>query len=105
MFCFRLKELGGGGILDLGVYALQLVQYVFRGYQLQSTHGHGHLNEYGVDDMANAILTYSDGRSAVITCSTKLELANEAIIIGTKGIIKVSLSTLLNSAEFLILNV
>ncbi|KAK9686613.1 Oxidoreductase family, NAD-binding Rossmann fold [Popillia japonica] len=83
------KELGGGGILDVGVYTVQFVQYVYRGYKPIKFVGSGQLNEHGTDDTAGAIITYSDDKIGIISCSTKALLPNEAIIIGTKGMIRI----------------
>lgn len=50
----------------------------------------GHVNEYGVDESSSATLIYSNGRTATLTTHTRVEFPNDAVIIGTKGIIRVS---------------
>lgn len=83
------KELGGGGILDVGVYATQFVQYVYRGLKPIKFVGAGHLNEQGTDDTAGAIIIYPNNKVGIISCSTKAQLPNEAIVVGTKGTITI----------------
>lgn len=45
----------------------------------------------GVDETVVVTLKFSKNRMAVFTCSMALQLPNEAIVVGTKGTIKVSL--------------
>lgn len=89
MISFSKKELGGGTILDLGIYILQLQQYVYKGLKPIKIVSNGHLNKDGVDESANAIITYPGGKTAVLTCNGRVELANEATIVGSKGTIRV----------------
>jgi len=85
----KSKELGGGTILDLGVYVLQIQQFIFRGLTPTKIVAAGHLNSQGTDDNANAILIYPNGKSAVLSTSADAQLTNEAIITGTKGVIRI----------------
>lgn len=86
--CFSAKELGGGTILDLGVYCLQFSQFVYKGLKPEKVIASGHLNSHGTDSAASAILTYSGGITTFST-SAVVDLPNEAIVVGTKGILKV----------------
>jgi len=81
------KEMGGGAILDLGIYTIQLAQLVFGG-EMPTVTAAGHLNPDGCDESASITLTYSNGRTASLTTSCKVQLPNEAIVVGTKGTIK-----------------
>ncbi|KAF7287898.1 hypothetical protein GWI33_000245 [Rhynchophorus ferrugineus] len=83
------KDLGGGAILDLGIYILQFQQFVFRGLKPVKVLASGHLNDGGVDDSASAILTYPNGKTAVVTCNATAQMTNEGVIIGTKGTIRI----------------
>lgn len=88
---FSQKELGGSCVLDLGVYPLQFQQYVFRGLKPQKLVCTGHLNkEYQTDESFAAILTYEGGKIAEVASSGRLPLPNEAVVVGTKGVIKAS---------------
>ena len=85
------KELGGGTILDLGIYTLQLVQFVYKGLTHVSASAKGTLNSNGVDESSSAIISYKNGKIAIVSTHSRVELPNEACIVGTKGTIKVCL--------------
>jgi len=84
-----LKELGGGGILDIGIYGLQFCQFVYKGLKPVKFVASGFLNDGGVDIVANAIISYPEMKSATISISCCTQYPNEAVIVGTKGTIKV----------------
>ena len=46
-------------------------------------------NNLGVDESTCGSLLYSSGKTGSVVISAKVELPNEAHIVGTKGIIKV----------------
>lgn len=83
------KEMGGGAILDLGVYILQFQQYVFRGLEPTKVLASGHLNQYGTDVAVSAILTYPEGKTATVTANAGVEMPCEAVVVGTKGTVKI----------------
>ncbi|XP_055917385.1 trans-1,2-dihydrobenzene-1,2-diol dehydrogenase-like [Eupeodes corollae] len=78
------KELGGGTVLDLGIYVIQASQWAFQ-EPPKSIKATGELNAEGVDVCVQAELEYSGGRIAKIQTSAKKELENKAVIKGTKG--------------------
>lgn len=81
--------MGGGTILDLGVYILQLVTFVFGCEKPEIIKALGHLNKDGVDVSMSATLKFQGNRTATVLTNSEVQLPNEAIIIGTKGIIKI----------------
>lgn len=81
----QTKEMGGGSILDLGVYVLQFQQFIFRGLKPIKVVASGNLNKYGTDANAAAIITYPGEKMAVVSCNATAELDNTARISGTKG--------------------
>ena len=83
------KELGGGSILDLGIYTVQLAQMVFGGERPAVTAA-GQLGVEGCDESASISLTYTGGRTATLVTHSRVNLPNEAVIIGTKGTLKLS---------------
>ncbi|KAH0626523.1 hypothetical protein JD844_001553 [Phrynosoma platyrhinos] len=83
------KELGGGALLDIGIYCIQLACMVFNGEKPQSIVASGFLHETGVDKIASIILNYSGQRQAVLTYSIMNQLPNRATISGTGGIIEI----------------
>ncbi|XP_018572901.1 trans-1,2-dihydrobenzene-1,2-diol dehydrogenase-like [Anoplophora glabripennis] len=86
----RLTELnmGGGAILDLGVYILQFQQYIFRGLTPVKIAVNGHLNKSGTDESCGAIITYPGGKMAMVSTSARVSLPNEGIVVGTKGTLR-----------------
>ncbi len=82
------KKLGGGTILDLGVYTLNLIQMAFGNEQPEKVAAVGALNSSGVDASVAAALSYSGGRSAVMRTHSVVEMPNTATLIGTKGTIR-----------------
>lgn len=85
----KLRELGGGTILDIGVYTLQLAQFVFGPSLPESVVAQGELNESGVDSSASITLKYKGGKTATVCTHSRVRLPNEAFIVGTKGTIKI----------------
>lgn len=82
------KDLGGGAVYDLGVYTIQLAQYIFQEFpsEIVST---GFLNENAVDKTVAITLKYSKSRLASLSCSTDSCMPNDAEISGTKGFIRI----------------
>ncbi|MGN0707088.1 MAG: Gfo/Idh/MocA family protein [Faecalibacterium sp.] len=79
------SSLGGGALLDIGIYNLGFLQLVtgqqpsaFRTQQL-------HLSEYGTDDFSRLELEYPCGCRAQSVQAIGQELVRNARIVGTKG--------------------
>ncbi|CAG7819243.1 unnamed protein product [Allacma fusca] len=82
------RETGAGTMNDIGVYCVQVATLVF-GKEKPKVISAGHLNDDGVDASTSSTLVYSNGRTATLVTSSFVELANEAVLIGTKGTIKI----------------
>ncbi len=93
------KELGGGTILDLGVYTINIVEQVFNGEMPEKISAVGNLNANGVDLNCSAVLKFKNGRTATISTHSQIVLPNEAHIVGTKGTIKVLILNSFYSAK------
>ena len=78
---------GGGSLLDVGVYPINFATMVF-GEMPQDIYATGWLCESEVDDFATITLRYSGERVAQLTSSICLDLPNEAVVVGTKGRLK-----------------
>ncbi|XP_030641955.1 trans-1,2-dihydrobenzene-1,2-diol dehydrogenase [Chanos chanos] len=83
------RDLGGGALLDIGVYCLQFVLMVYNGERPESIQATGYKLDTGVDGHAVVVLKFSRNRMAVCTCSMTMMLTNDAVIVGSKGMIKV----------------
>ena len=96
-FCFNLPfnathrlynpKLGGGALLDLGIYPLSFATMVL-GFP-QGITSYAHIGETGVDELDTIILTYENGATAVLNCSMRIYKPRESFIIGTYGYIKI----------------
>lgn len=82
------KDLGGGTVLDLGIYCVQLASLVFGGERPEKVVAGGHLGPDGVDESTSATLVYQGGRTATLLTHTKVKLPCEGLIVGTKGSLK-----------------
>jgi dihydrodiol dehydrogenase / D-xylose 1-dehydrogenase (NADP) len=74
---YRLKELGGGGVLDIGIYCVQFASLVFGGEKPTKVITGGHLNSHGVDESTSSTLLYPNGKTATLITHCKVELPNE----------------------------
>lgn len=79
-------QLGGGALLDVGIYPLALASMVFGGSPVKVT-GHCYLGETGVDEQSAMLLSYRGGALAVLTCAVRTHTPHEARIMGTEGAI------------------
>jgi predicted dehydrogenase len=97
-FCFRADwkpeerllnpNLGGGGLLDVGVYTVAFA-HLFFGREPASVHSLAHIGETGVDEQAAMILGYQDDAMAVLTCAVRTTTPHETMIFGTDGWIRI----------------
>ncbi|XP_035991918.1 trans-1,2-dihydrobenzene-1,2-diol dehydrogenase-like [Fundulus heteroclitus] len=83
------KDLGGGALLDLGIYCLQFIAMVYNGEKPETIQASGVCLETGVDETVAVVLKFSRNRIATLTCSAGVQLPNDALISGTKGTIQV----------------
>ncbi|XP_059480446.1 trans-1,2-dihydrobenzene-1,2-diol dehydrogenase-like [Neocloeon triangulifer] len=86
----KLRDLGGGCILDIGIYCLQLCTMIYGvGAPIKvAATGTVSVNE-GVDESCGVVLLYEGGKMATLTINGKVLLQNDAYITGEKGTIKV----------------
>jgi predicted dehydrogenase len=75
--------LGGGALLDRGVYPLSLAFELFGAPT--SVRSSVHMMQTGVDEHASVLLGYAGGQIAAISATLTGYAANEAVIIGTEG--------------------
>ena len=86
----RLNDpaLGGGAVLDLGIYCLHFARFVLGGHD--SVVAHGELNDQGVDIDATYTLGYRSGATAVLRSTTRHATPCTATIVGERGTITVA---------------
>ncbi|EGZ19402.1 hypothetical protein PHYSODRAFT_327668 [Phytophthora sojae] len=78
------NELGGGGLLDIGIYTLAFTTMVF-GTKPEKVTSAGTLNDGGVDIHNSVTLQYTDQRFATIEYSMLVQLSETVTISGTTG--------------------
>ncbi len=79
-------KLGGGALLDLGVYPISLAYYLFG--KPEAVVGRASMTESGVDGTDSMILVHSGGRISTLTAGLTAAMPNEAIVMGTRGQIR-----------------
>jgi predicted dehydrogenase len=80
------KELGGGALLDIGIYPLYL-SLATLGMPVKID-AKAVFSETGVDAATSMLLTYEGGYSAILDCTLKTNTQVEGWIHGSKGSIK-----------------
>jgi predicted dehydrogenase len=79
----RNPKLGGGALLDLGVYPINLVHLIL-GAPI-AVRSWAHLTPEGVDETTGVLMGYQTGAIGAVTCSINGESRNAASITGTDG--------------------
>jgi predicted dehydrogenase len=97
-FCFQAEpdpsdrkfnhDLAGGALLDLGVYNIALSQWAM-GEDPTTISALARLGPTRVDELTAVTLVYPQGVVSQFTCSFLFDAANEFVIYGTKGHIRV----------------
>jgi predicted dehydrogenase len=85
-----VKEWGGGALLDIGCYCINLARRIFGG-EPDGVKAVSHLHPIaGVDILTSATMTFGD-RHATFTCGTEHAASQWATITGTEGRIDISM--------------
>jgi predicted dehydrogenase len=81
------RRLGGGALLDVGVYCVSFASMVLgRPSGFVSL---PHLGETGVDEQASIILEHAGGRLANLSIGVRTTTPQEATIMGTEGYVRI----------------
>lgn len=80
-------ELGGGALLDLGVYPVSLASHLLG--RPDRVTAAGSLLPSGVDSHTSMVLSYENGAHAVLTTTLAARTANRATIAGTQARIEI----------------
>ncbi len=79
--------LGGGALLDVGIYPVSLSSMIF-GAPVRIT-GAAHLGETGVDEQSAYILQGDAGQLSVLGAATRTRMIQDAVLMGTAGLIRI----------------
>lgn len=88
--------LAGGAVLDLGIYAMAVSQFIFDKPPV-SIKAQGYIGETGVDEVISASLDYGDGRYSQFACTFLIKPPMKVEIFGTKG--EIDILPVYNSTE------
>lgn len=81
------KSLGGGALLDIGIYPVSLAT-IFLGNP-SAIKSVSELSATGVDEYVNMVFSYHGGKTAHVFCTITFNTPVEARITGTKGHIRI----------------
>jgi len=81
------QKLGGGALLDVGVYCVSFASMVLG--QPSESVGLPHLGETGVDEQASIVLEHEGGRLANLAIGIRTTTPQEATIMGTEGYLRI----------------
>ncbi|MFH8620967.1 Gfo/Idh/MocA family protein [Streptomyces vietnamensis] len=85
----RLRDpaVGGGALLDLGVYPVSFAQLLLG--EPSAVHAHARISPEGVDLNTGMLLGWDSGASALLSCSLEADTPLTASVTGTEGRIDV----------------
>lgn len=81
-------ELGGGALLDVGVYTMNFASLVF-GNEIETITTKALMTDTGVDAQNSMIFTYPNGKMAILNSSLRVLSDRKGIIYGTRGFVVV----------------
>lgn len=82
------KNLGGGALLDVGIYAISYSSFIF-GNHPKDIKSNLYIGKSGVDECVSINLEYEEGKQAQLYAAINLDTVRDANIIGTKGRIRI----------------
>ncbi len=81
-------ELAGGTLLDMGIYPLSFSSLIMKGERPSRVVTDITVGETGVDEDDVLVFSYQNGVKAVLRCSLRTSVVNHAIVIGTRGMVR-----------------
>lgn len=99
-------ELGGGGILDVGCYAMSMARLIAGAATGQpyadviELKAVGHIGSAGTDEWSCASASFPDGITAELSCAVSVQMPSEVVVCGSKGKIRVISPWFCNHATF-----
>ncbi|ATN35843.1 NAD-binding protein [Rhizobium sp. ACO-34A] len=84
-------EIGGGGLYDVGCYAVNTARYIFGTEPQRAVALMDRDSRFGTDRLTSGLLAFPEGRQLAFTCSTQLALTQKVTILGTKGRIEIAI--------------
>ena len=81
--------LGGGALLDVGVYCVSFASMVMGGEMPRNIVSQADIGSTGIDEQSAFILGYEQGKLAILYTAVRTSTAHEGIIMGTEGRIRI----------------
>lgn len=94
-------ELGGGGLLDVGIYPLSFAAMILGAVPDKITSA-AYIGETGVDEQCSFTLSYRGGEIATLSAAVRTYIPDFAYILGTEGYIKIPEFSRSNQLEIII---
>ncbi len=82
------RHLGGGSLLDLGVYPIAFATLLFE-REPEEAFGTAHFGAEGTDEQGAALMKYPGGAIAEVAFALRTRMHNDAWIVGTEGSIHI----------------
>ncbi len=95
-------ELGGGALLDIGVYIVSLASMVYGREPVEIT-ALADIGSTGVDEQTTMAFRYDTGAMAALSCAVRTDTPRKASILGTEG--SIHIPTPFYDSETVVLNV
>lgn len=80
---FFSPEMGGGAMLDLGIYTLSLAFFLLG--RPDAVISQAIIGSTGIDEQSVTVLKFPEGKQAILTTSFRSESTTDALVMGTKG--------------------
>jgi predicted dehydrogenase len=84
-------EIGGGGLLDIGCYAISLSRFLFGREPLRAAGIVEYDPKFGTDRLASAVLDFGQGGTSTFTCSTQLTPFQRMTAFGPLGCLEIEI--------------
>jgi predicted dehydrogenase len=81
-------ELGGGGLLDLGVYLVGMARFTLEREPRRALAVMDRDPNFGTDRLVSFLLDFPDAQGSFV-CSTQIGLTQRFVVLGTRGLIEV----------------
>ena len=86
----NIADIGGGGLLDIGCYAISLSRFIYNAEPQKVTSTIEFDPVFNTDRLVSAIMEF-DGGTATFTCGTQIAPRQTVLIIGTEGWIEIEI--------------
>ncbi len=87
----RNRPPGGGGLYDIGCYAILTARHVFAAEPTRVVAALDVDPAFGTDRLASALIEFPGGRHLTFTCATQLSAHQRATIVGEAGRVEIAI--------------